>query len=519
MNVAHSAKLVAAPVLLSAMVACATQKTGNVVRPDAPRADQALGQETRACPPDGDRASVLVVDWDAHTRMDLEAAARNGLAAVRYTCEDFEIIDGCAIPDEYQFTAVTPKEELIRIVNRDELSANLPLGGARLEGKLKRGTSLDLALILVGKRSAATQDLTRIGLGSECERATHVVHAMSVGGFALSTSAEGAASSAAEVFSLGARAGNQSERRSVSRDGDVNACRATALDASEAPERCGSAIRLDLRRIANDLSASHKGEPQSRCPAPLVFTGGACRDPKATACHERDPAGCRSACDQGDGEACFTLAGLTEDAEKAGALLERACTGGSAEACLERAEQLLTDLPEGIAVTEINALAHRTRPLYLQACKLGSAEGCGALSSSYYDAPVARFEAARRGCKLGSAVGCFNQYSAMKSGEGTEKNPDDAVDVAVRACRAGKAKLCSAAATALRLGKDIDKDLTRAREMERLLCLPQEWQGHCLTHGQALYREDREAAQSFYENICQALDQRWACEEAKLFRQ
>ncbi len=503
------------------LTGCAKRNVGDAVRPDAQTAGDALGQPTPACPPAGDRAAVLVVDWDAHARADFEIASKNGLVAIRYACDEFEIIPECTVPDEYTFTAVTPKQELLKIESYDELGANLPIGAAKLGGELERGRSLDLAFMLVGKKNAAHGQMARTGLPAGCEQATHVVRGISIGAFALSTNTKGSVSTAAEAFDIGVGAKSDSSRSAVSTDGDVNACRSTDLQAMAPPEGCGSAIRLDLRRLA-ERSSTRGEEPaplQSPCPEPLELIDGSCQHSSIATCQGDDATACQQSCDAGNGESCFNLALLQSDANTAMELLERACEVGVDAGCAELTRRSISAI--GANVREFKAEALRLEPVFSSGCAAGSGTGCARLADAalYRDDATTHFNAAMKSCRLGNGPGCRLLSSAYRKGTGTAKDPSKAVQTLYRACIAGEDTLCSSAARSLRLGTDGVKDLTKAAESERVLCLPEQNAGACLSHGQGLTRDDKATSLSFHQEICSKLQRKWACDEATLLRQ
>ena len=62
--------------------------------------------------------------------------AKRGLVLVRYEGCEMEILAQCSTPGEYEYTAITRKDDRVAIKTEDDLWANVPLGAAALESKL-----------------------------------------------------------------------------------------------------------------------------------------------------------------------------------------------------------------------------------------------------------------------------------------------------------------------------------------------------------------------------------------------
>ena len=97
----------------------------------------------------GEAAShPLVVEWPAADRASLEARLAHGLVAVGARGCDIEVLRGCRVEAKYDYVGLTRKNDRVRIRNKDELYANLPLGAASLEGKLAQYKGLDVEIII-----------------------------------------------------------------------------------------------------------------------------------------------------------------------------------------------------------------------------------------------------------------------------------------------------------------------------------------------------------------------------------
>ena len=62
-----------------------------------------------------------------------------------------EVLASCNAPGKYVYTAITPKRDHVAIRNEDDLYANIPLGAAKLEGKLAHSGELDVDMSIVGR--------------------------------------------------------------------------------------------------------------------------------------------------------------------------------------------------------------------------------------------------------------------------------------------------------------------------------------------------------------------------------
>src|SRR5262245_52979303 len=80
----------------------------------------------------------LIVEWPATSRAQLESLTKQGLVAVHYEGCDLEVLPRCKVArGEYAYTPTTRQRDKVTIKGLDELYANLPLGAAGLEGKLR----------------------------------------------------------------------------------------------------------------------------------------------------------------------------------------------------------------------------------------------------------------------------------------------------------------------------------------------------------------------------------------------
>lgn len=155
--------------------ACAPGAAGSAVRPNDPTAAQAVGE---SCPIVVDYGQPLVVDCKPHQRANLEEAMNAGVAVVAYDCHSLRLLSDC-LDGSYGTLGVSRKEEVIELENADEIKANLPTFGGKLaidfKAEMQRGSALNLAMIMVGKKRTTVSSAERGQLRGTCDGATHFV--------------------------------------------------------------------------------------------------------------------------------------------------------------------------------------------------------------------------------------------------------------------------------------------------------------------------------------------------------
>ena len=112
-------------------------------------------------------AEPLIVDWDSGHRTDLEVLTRDRIAVVRYQKNAIKMLKDCSLEGEYGYVGVNKKEDIIRMDSLDEVAANLPgifaTAGAKLGAEMQKGSTIDLGLVTVGKRTAVRTSAERAG--------------------------------------------------------------------------------------------------------------------------------------------------------------------------------------------------------------------------------------------------------------------------------------------------------------------------------------------------------------------
>ncbi len=237
-------------------------KVGDKLRPQDVTAKDALKEESviKACKPAP--GEPLVVDLRSSERSDFEVAMQDGVAVVSYNCKELKLLKSCSVKGAtYVFNGVSRKEDVVQMQSKDEVEANIPISGAKLSADLKAGSTLELALITVGKKRTPLKKVHSADLDGDCDGATHVIRGAYVGAFAMGTGTSGQASAVAEMFGVGGGGSSASTRKATAKDGDLMACRKAEPSASAPPPECQAITRLDLIPI-------RLGENPARVPPP-----------------------------------------------------------------------------------------------------------------------------------------------------------------------------------------------------------------------------------------------------------
>ncbi|MFO0642826.1 MAG: tetratricopeptide repeat protein [Polyangiaceae bacterium] len=453
---------------------------GEAVRPKAATGHEAMGEANIAACAKAVAGEPLVVDLKSNERSDLEVAIKDGVAVVSFDCKNLKILKGCSAPGSYRFAGVTRKEDVVRMTNADELAANLPLTGAQLAGEMKRGSTLDLALVTVGKKRTTASEITRPELtgGGTCDSATHVVRGVYVGAFALATGTEGEVKAVAQIFGAGTSAQSSSAKKTEARDGDLEACRKSSPDANEPPAQCAAVTRLELVPIVAAKKTAEESKQQEAqadtpaCPSGFTWGGTKCVSGKAAqkACDRETgtPEECAAACNAGNAESCFNLAvyaseparTITEPGGKTRttrfaspnpdlAMLEKACALGHGVSCSRAANTYIakTYAPKTTEAERVKA-GERATKLHTAGCNLGEPHSCVAMAEAFDPSSAERpgttksadkhLAFTRRACDLGLGYACGRLGDMHRDGKGGAKEDSKlAIEAYERQCSSG----------------------------------------------------------------------------------
>ena len=466
----------------AALAACGTGGVGNAVRPKEATAGEAL--EEGKCAGVGEGGEPLVVDWKPDQRGDLEIAMKEGVAVVSYSCEGIKLLKDCRIEGTYGYMGMTRKEQVVRLNNSDEVRANLPLSGVKLSAELKRGSSLDVAMVMVGKQKTTWSEPTKADLTGKCQGATHFVRGATVGAFVMESNTSGEAKAAAEFFGAETSGASASKRQVQNKDGDLSACKAANSKGESAPDQCGAPVRLLLAPITKEKVPDEKApkEPavelakrEGGCPAGLVMADGKCTkaaDAPAYQCKPGNSSECEAQCGKNHAGSCSALGvmhatgdGASKDAAKAAQLFEKACAGGDIPGCVNQGRMHA----DGTGVAKDEAKASE---LFDKACADGSAEACGFLGSillANKDTGKAA-EKLKLGCDGGYDKSCGHAARLYATGDGVTQDLAVALQLYTKACRGADGVACSELGQMHEAGKGTGKNAIIAEMHYRRGC-------------------------------------------------
>jgi hypothetical protein len=203
----------------------------------------------------------LVVEWPGADRSELESRASRNLVVVRYEGCDMEVLSHCSVAGNYHWLPVTPKREAVRIHDADELYAELPVGAAGLEAKLKRSGQLNVDMVIIGRKEADAVKFTERELEGRCEDATHVITGLTVGAFSFYAGAAAEIGAGVEVGNIAAGASSGHEREVLKQDGDGAACSGSTSDSEGPPDGCGALLRVEVVPIDRVFGVSRQVAP------------------------------------------------------------------------------------------------------------------------------------------------------------------------------------------------------------------------------------------------------------------
>ncbi|EYF05680.1 tetratricopeptide repeat protein [Chondromyces apiculatus] len=436
---------------LPGFAGCGAGAPAEAIRPKEASSAEALGEaECRDVSAGGE---PLVVDWKPDQRGDLEIAMREGVAVVSYSCEGMKLLKDCHIDGNYGFMGMTRKEQVVRLQGADELRANLPFSGGSIGGELARGSTLDVAMVMVGRSKTTWTSPTKDDLKGQCDGATHFVRGATLGAFAVGTGTSAKVRAAAEIFGAGASGGSTSDKQVNTKEGDLTDCAKATPAADTPPPQCGALIRLVLQPIAKEAPKAPAEPAQAAqatpevasaepsCPKGLVLAEGKCTAAASAPAYQCDPKNadeCKAQCGKKHAGSCAALgalylSGSERDPAKAAEAFKTACDGGAAAGCVRLG--VLT--AEGAGVTKDAAAATK---LFEKGCTEGEAAGCGLLGKAYL------------------------------TGEGVTADPAKAAALLAQACDGGDDRSCGAAGPLYAEGRGVPADAKRAAELYKRAC-------------------------------------------------
>ena len=252
-------RLVSAPFVSLGFVVLTFVGCGAPAEPVAPTPQARLANPEwgNACTAKNDEADLM--GWDAGSRANVALMRRQGVLAVRYATDgckvSLQLIPNCIGDGQYSFAPYPATEKRIAH-DQSELGAKLPLFSLEVGGKLTTGRALRTDFDLAGMAALpVAKPFSRRDLhGQGCDRATHVVSRVYLGGFAIMVGESRSIEATATVFGAGASASNVRDAEQLATEGDAEACKAAQRSGTESPT-CSVPLRLALMPI-NDATAA-----------------------------------------------------------------------------------------------------------------------------------------------------------------------------------------------------------------------------------------------------------------------
>ncbi len=194
------------------------------------------------------QTSVLVTEWSAAEKANLEAMLRSGGAvAVEFSGCQMRVLPQCKLPGHYSWTRTTPTTDVLEIQNEAQLYAKLPLGAVSLSTELARSGSLYVETTVSGQHRLQGASTEWVPNNAECEFATHLVGATSIGAFVLSAGGRTSVAAGAELGVTSAGGQLSQSSKVLKYAGDARAC-GYGTDEAAAVE-CSSPVQVFLEPI------------------------------------------------------------------------------------------------------------------------------------------------------------------------------------------------------------------------------------------------------------------------------
>src|ERR1035437_2348807 len=149
---------------------------------------------------------------------------------------------------------------------------------------------------------------------------------------------------------------------------------------------------------------------------------------------------------------------------EANPLLDKACAGGSGEAC----KDLGNMYHDGSGVGKDGL---RAASLYSKSCSTSPPKGCTNLGVMYHNGDgvaqndVRAGDLYSRACDAGDGIGCVNLGNSYWNGSGVAHDDTHAAALYSRACDIGNGAGCSSLGLCYGTGRGVAKDMARARQL------------------------------------------------------
>lgn len=201
------------------------------------------------------QTSVLVTEWNAAEKANMESQLGGGAIAVAFSGCDLRLLPNCRLPGQYGWQRTTLTSDRVEVKSDAELYTKLPLGAVSLDAELKKHGELAVTTTVAGQARLTGFQATMVPQDPSCAEATHLIDAVSVGTFVLSAGGNRSASGNLEAKVGGQVKGSMSQSATVLRSaGNAEAC-VNATDESPAMN-CASPVQVFLAPIPG------KAEPE-----------------------------------------------------------------------------------------------------------------------------------------------------------------------------------------------------------------------------------------------------------------
>jgi hypothetical protein len=289
--------LACAPAALVLLAACGGGNAASQIAntPEFQPKDQSRCGVTRS------QSRPLIVEWPSADRGELEAQVhKRGVVVVHYVGCEMQVLDRCLVPVQYTYAGITRKRDRVTMHDADELYANVPVGAAKLESQLARSGELNVQMVIVGRWEAERTSVRQDELTGDCDGATHLVSALSVGAFDFFAGADAEVGAGATVLGAGAGGKSASQKQMLNEDGDEKACDVASESDKEPPHSCGALLRVEVVPIGEPKKATpdcpdgskwdgtqcvaKKVVTQVECPPGTQWDGSRCVARVSTAC-------------------------------------------------------------------------------------------------------------------------------------------------------------------------------------------------------------------------------------------
>ena len=234
--------------------------------------------------------------WDPGSRANLARLRDQGVVAVRYAAQgcnvELELLPNCIGQGARYTFRPYPEKQTKSAHNAQELYAELPLGSARLHGKLKGQKMIRTDYMLVGTASLpAGSTFLRTSLVGDCARATHVISSVYLGGSQMYAGDARDIEGGASVYAIaGGGVDWASKAERLDSAGDTDACQNAARDGKESM-LCAVPLRVGLLALSGGGATAEQprtaaGEqpkpPKPAAPTPTIEPAPAPPPPAAS---------------------------------------------------------------------------------------------------------------------------------------------------------------------------------------------------------------------------------------------